>query len=112
MFRYISAVTIAAALGAGAATAQNLDQQMKTTKLAIGLANILASEEYCGLSFNADAVSNWVDENVDPAQMDFTPQVDLYMMGVSQTLAAKTATQKVAHCRVIERTGRHYQFIN
>ena len=87
--------------------AQSLDSMQKAQELG----SILASEEMCGLVYDQDAISRWIDENTDPADMGFSSTLSMMTEGSKFQFEEMSTSSKTAHCRSIERTTRHFGFI-
>lgn len=101
------AVFLAICLIPGIATAQDFESMEK----AQDLGSLLGSEAFCGLTFNQDAVVEWIDANTDPADMGFASALQMMTDGSKFNLEGMSATAKSAHCRAVERTAKHYGFI-
>lgn len=93
---------------AAAASAQSLD----TMRRAQELGGLLASEELCGLIFDAGAIRAWIDTNVEPAQMGFSSMLATMTAGAKFQYADMTPSARAAHCRAVERSARHIGFID
>ncbi len=91
----------------GIAAAQDFDSMMK----AQDLGSVLASETFCGLSYDQDAIATWIDANTDPADMGFAASLETMTMGAAYNLKDMSPSGKTAHCRSITRTAQHYGFI-
>ena len=106
-----TAVGIAAAVLAlaavGLAGAQNFDSM----RLATDLGDVLASEEFCGLTYDQDAISTFIESKVKADDMSFTSTLRMMTDGVRYGLADMTDSQKTAHCRQTERVAKAYGFI-
>lgn len=90
-----------------AASAQSIDSLQKAT----ALGNLLASEELCGFVFNQDAIARWIDENTDPADMGFSATLHMMTEGAKFGFPDMSESSRTAHCRSIERTARHFDFV-
>jgi len=84
---------------------------MDSMWMANELGTILASEEYCGLTFSQDAIAEWIDQNIDPSDMGFSGTLQMMTEGARYNLGGMGASRKTAHCRSIERSARHYGFV-
>ncbi|MCA1304836.1 signal recognition particle [Nitratireductor aquimarinus] len=107
--RLILAVFIFCSSGFGA-VAQQWDD-LQRMKMATQLGSLLGSEEACGLSFNHDAVARFIDTKVPEDDMEFTSMLSTMTGGTSYDLESMPKSQKVAHCRQIERVARSHGFI-
>jgi hypothetical protein len=81
-------------------------------QLASELGTLLASETPCGFAYDQAAIQTYIDKNVPTSEMGFAPMLDMMVMGAEQNFSDMTESTKVAHCRAIEGTARHYGFIN
>lgn len=99
--------SMAAALAASA-SAQSIDSM----GLAMDLGGILGAEAPCGLSYNQAAISAWIDENTDPADMSFSSMLTTMSQGSEYNFRDLSESAKTARCRSVERTARHYGFID
>jgi hypothetical protein len=89
------------------AHAQKYDSQT----LAENLGPLLASEQFCGLSYDQGAISKYVSENVDAADLEFTQKLGLYTRLAAPNLAEMSASQKTAHCTQLMRVAKSFGFI-
>ena len=89
------------------ASAQSMGSMQKATELG----SILASEEFCGLSYNQDAIGSWIDEHTDPSNMGFTSTLNMMTEGSKFQMKGMSESSKTAHCRSVARTARHFGFI-
>ena len=95
-------LAVAVAVPAGAQSARELRDTLSI---------LFASEEPCELSFKHDAIADWVDQHVDPADMRHSTGVAPYVSLHTDRINAQGQSERVAHCRAIERTARHFGFI-
>jgi hypothetical protein len=86
-------------------------QDYKSQLMAMQLGAIIGSEEYCGLSYDQDAISNWIAENADPSDMGFTDYLDMGASAEKMEQQGRNASAKTAHCASITRTAKHYGFV-
>ena len=86
-------------------------QSLDSVRIATNLGTLLAAEEFCGLSYDQEAIGNWIDENTDPADMGFSSTLNMMTGGSAFELEDMSESSKTAHCRSIERTARHFGFI-
>lgn len=94
-------------LAPAVATAQSMDSMQKAQQLG----TVLAAEDFCQLSYDQDAIGQWIDENTDPADMGFSGSLTMMTEGSTFMQADMSESSKTAHCRSIERTARHFGFI-
>lgn len=84
---------------------------MERIQLATSLGDILASEEFCGLTYNATAISSFIDAKVPNDDMQFTSILDTMTGGAKFNLQEMSDSQKAAHCRQIERVAKAFNFV-
>jgi hypothetical protein len=63
---------------------------------AIGLGSIIASERACALSLDRQAITRWIEANIDPKDMRFTENLALHVRVKSRELAEMNQTMKEA----------------
>lgn len=100
-------LSIALAFSASVASGQSFDSMMRATELG----TVLAAEDLCGLSFNQGAVADWIDNNTDPSDMGFPGTLQMMVEGSKFQNSEMTGSVLTAHCRSVERTARHFGFI-
>lgn len=86
-------------------------QSMASMQKAQDLGTLLAAEEFCSLTYDQGAIGRWIDENTDPADMGFSGTLNMMTEGSAFQLRDMSDSSKAAHCRSIERTARHYGFV-
>lgn len=87
--------------------AQNFQSMQGATELG----TILAAEDLCGLTFDQGAVSTWIDENTNPSDMSFPGTLQMMVDGSTFQNSGMPVSALTAHCRSVERTARHFGFI-
>ena len=75
------------------------------------LGSILAAESMCGFTYKKRAISRWIDENTDPSDMGFASTLQLMTDGASFNQNGMSESSRTAHCRSVERSARHFEFI-
>lgn len=108
MIRLALAALLTAAPAALPAAAQD---DFELMDLAFGVGSVLGSEEACGLTFDQDAISRFIDERVPPESLDFHPSLQTAMTGAEFQAESMTPSQTTAHCRAVENSARHYGWI-
>lgn len=101
-------VLTAAVLCATIAQAQSFDSMQRAHELG----GILGSETACGLAYSHAAVEAWIDANVDPADMSFPSTLSMMTQGAELEARSMNGAALAAHCRAVERTARHFNFID
>lgn len=94
-----------------AALPRDMAAEMESAKMANELGTVLGSERWCNLSFDQTAVAAWIDDNVRAEDMGFASMLDLMTQTTGMQVSAMSGSSLTAHCRQIERTARHYGFI-
>lgn len=78
---------------------------------ATNLGKLLASELPCGLSYNHEAINQWIDTNVSADDMGFPSSLNAMTTGSGYLIESMTPTALSAHCHAVERTARNFGFI-
>lgn len=74
------------------------------------LASVIASEEFCSLTYDQAAIQAWVADNVPAEDMNFANQLNVGIMGAEFRQKDMTRSAKTAHCAAIEQTAKYYKF--
>lgn len=77
----------------------------------MSLGGIIGSEEYCGLTYDQDAISAWIDKNVPADEMSFQNYLSMGINSEAYDQPDRSASAKTAHCSSVKRTAAHYGFI-
>lgn len=85
---------------------------LETLQLANALGSLLASEEPCGLSYDQSAIQAFISERVDPAQMDFAPQLSAQTSGMSYSIDEMAGSALTAHCAATKNSAKAFGFIS
>lgn len=83
----------------------------ETRRLASDLGSLLASEQFCGLTYDQAAISAFITANAPPDDMGFAGLMQQSIALHGYSLADITGSAKAAHCTAITQTARHYGFI-
>ena len=75
------------------------------------LGSVLASEEFCGLSYNHDMVAAYIEKSVAADDMTFASSLQLMTDGSKSRLKGMSETAKAAHCVQISRVAKANGFI-
>lgn len=86
-------------------------QSMDTIKLATDLGTLLGSERVCNLTYSEIAITMWIDVKVPPEDMSFASTLSMMTESTAYGLQDISESARIAHCRSIERTAKHYGFI-
>jgi hypothetical protein len=79
--------------------------------LSSALADVLASEKPCGLTYKQEAISRFIDSKVPANDMDFPGHLNMQTAGRGFMIKEMSESAKTAHCRQIERVAKSYGFI-
>jgi len=79
--------------------------------LAHELADLLSSEALCNLSYDQDAIRDFVNKNVPADDRQFSRDLIMYTELSKFTLEHLSPSSKTAHCTQIARVARSYNFI-
>jgi hypothetical protein len=94
-----------------AATPVAAVQDFDMHAVAESLGTIIASEGACGLAYDQAAIADYIDAHVPPDAMEFPSYLDLMVRAGELTLEDQSPGARAAHCHAVERTARHYLFI-
>lgn len=83
---------------------------LEVLQAASALGGILASEEFCGLTFDQAAISAYITKNIPPERMDFAQNLQMQVMGQEYIMKDMKPSAKTAHCTSIAQTAKHYGF--
>jgi hypothetical protein len=86
-------------------------QGMDSTEVAMNLGNLLASEQFCKLEYNQDAIQAFIDSHVKANDLDFPSTLQLMTDGAQTQLEQMSPSAKTAHCTQTVRVARSYGFI-
>lgn len=100
-------LAVATIFVAEVAIADSLASMEKATNLG----SVIASEEFCDLTFDQDAIEDWIDQNVDPDDMGFPSTLNMMVMGSEFQHEGMSKSAKTAHCRSIKRVAKRYGFV-
>lgn len=104
-------VSLALCVALGTSTAAHAWDDFERMTVATSLGNVLASEEYCGLSYDQAAISTFIDKSVPADDLEFNPMLSTMTDGASYDLEQMSESQKTAQCRQTERVARSNGFI-
>jgi hypothetical protein len=85
--------------------------QAISRKSAIVLGKVLASEGPCGLTYDQEAIGNWIDKNTDPSDLVFPSYLSIGAASIRLRIKTMSTSSKTAHCLSVERTARYLGFI-
>lgn len=85
-------------------------QDFESMTLATNLGSVLASEDLCELTYNQDAISAFIEKEVDADDMSFPSTLQVMVQGQDFQNQSMSASAKTAHCAQIKRVARSYGF--
>ncbi|WP_337660101.1 signal recognition particle [Anderseniella sp. Alg231-50] len=86
------------------------DSSLQSLTIATELGTVLASEEFCGLTYKQDAIVAFVEEKVKADDMGFAGNLEMQVMGSKALFNEMGQSQKTAHCTQIKRVAKSYGF--
>lgn len=102
-FIIISALAVAPSLASA--------QSVEGMRIADGLGTVIASEEFCGLSYDQEAIVSWIDSNAPANDLQFPSLLNMSVTGTGYMIQGMAASAKTAHCAAVAKTARSYGFI-
>lgn len=95
-------ITVALAVLAAPAAAQNLDGMMRANELA----TVIGSEELCDLALDQKGIEAWITANVAPDDLSFASQLQTMTMGQTFQQEGMSTSAKTAHCAAVRHTAK------
>ena len=86
-------------------------QSLESMNVANQLGTVLASEEFCGLSYDQAAIEKFIEEKVAADDMGFASNLQVMTEGQRYSLKDMSASSRTAHCAQIRRVAKSYEFI-
>ncbi|GHA13266.1 hypothetical protein GCM10007989_04810 [Devosia pacifica] len=86
-------------------------QDFGSMNTAVELGTVLGSEEACGLSYDQEAITAFIEAEVAADDMSFASTLQTMVMGQEMQINELSASAKTAHCAQITRVARSYGFI-
>jgi hypothetical protein len=74
------------------------------------LGRILGSEEFCGLTFDQNALAEFIRKNVKEDDTEFASNLNLTTGNAKRETKDMNASQKTALCVQITRTAKNFSF--
>lgn len=93
-------------------TAPVAAQSMSSMTLANNLGTVLASEEFCGLTYNQSAIKAFIEKSVKADDMSFPSTLSSMTMGAKYSLKDMSPSDKTARCAQVARIAKSYGFIS
>jgi len=83
---------------------------LQRMELAQQLGSVLAGESACGLSYDQDAISDFIEAKVPADDMQFSGLLTLMTSGVEYEVSEMSVSQMTAFCTQTRRVARSYGF--
>jgi hypothetical protein len=94
-----------------AASPRAADRDDATQNLMRDLGDVLAAEEFCGLSYDQQAIRSFIEKNVPRDDMGFAGDLASHADDLKWSLYKEmTPSQKTAYCTQEARVAKHYGF--
>lgn len=75
-----------------------------------GLADVIAAEEFCGLSYDQSAIETFIGTHVAADDLDFTGMLTAMIYLAEENQKAMSPSAATAHCAQIRRLAGTYRF--
>jgi hypothetical protein len=109
--KFANLIITATALLACLASAPAIGAAIDSMNLANELGSVLASEKLCGLTYDQDAISAFIESKVSAKDMSFANTLMMMTRGNEVQLEDLSPAGKVAHCTQIRRVAKSYGFV-
>jgi hypothetical protein len=80
--------------------------------IARDLGLLLASEKYCEVKYQQEAIDKFVERTVDANDLSFTRKLNAAIRISGVAISDLTTSQKTAHCKSIIRSAQAYEFLS
>ncbi|WP_247653367.1 signal recognition particle [Pannonibacter phragmitetus] len=107
LFRVCLIVAGAMTAGAGAHAQGALDSMRKAQQLA----DVLGSEAACGLTYDQEAISAYIDKAIPADDMSFTSNLNMFVSATEFQLQGMSTSAKTAHCTQVRRVAKSFGFL-
>lgn len=85
--------------------------QMQSLKLATDIGTVIGSEEYCGLKFDQQAISEYVTEHADKTDLGFASTLTMMVQGTEYNISTLSPSGKTAHCAAVKVAATSFGFL-
>ncbi|WP_395815242.1 hypothetical protein [Devosia sp.] len=75
-----------------------------------GLADVLAAEDFCKLTYDQPAIEAFIQAHVAPDDLDFTSNLTAFIYVAGEHQLEMTTSAATAHCTQIRRLAKTYGF--
>jgi hypothetical protein len=86
-------------------------QAAESFTLANELGMVIASEQFCQLTFKQEAIQAFVEKRVPADDMSFPPTLNLMIQGAEFNMQKMSPSARTAHCAQIRRLAVSYGFV-
>ncbi len=105
--KYLHTITLVTTLTfASMASAQS----MKTMNAAEQLGKMIAYEKKCGISYNQEAIANWLDKNF-PGDMEFSSLLAGSILLEKYQINGRSSMENTITCTIVRRAAKDKGFI-
>lgn len=80
-------------------------------QISIQLGSLIGSEGYCSLSYDQDAIQQYILKRVSPDDLDFAENLDTFTTATIYENEKRSASAKTAHCAQTTRVAKSLGFI-
>lgn len=87
-----------------------LAQSSDTFMLSSELGSVIAAEEFCGLTYDQNAIAAFIENKVPADDMGFAGMLNMQVIGHGAMQEDMTPSLKTAHCAQMGRVARSYGF--
>ncbi|MFB2530686.1 hypothetical protein ACEYYA_00795 [Paracoccus sp. p3-h83] len=84
---------------------------LKAMQAASGIGTLMASEKYCGLTYDQAAITAYVTAQTPAGDLNFAQQIDVGRMGEEFAQKDRPDSGKTAHCAAIAKAAADHGFI-
>jgi len=75
------------------------------------IGSLIAAERFCGLKYDDDMITVWVDDRVHHSDRSFFNRLDTAIVQNERRQHAMTGAARQAHCSTVFATANHYGFL-
>jgi hypothetical protein len=103
-------LSFAVAMMLGFSVQSAMADSLKAMKTATNLGSVLAAEDACGLTYDQEAISAFIEKHVDADDMDFPSTLKLMTEGSKFQLTEMSKSELTAYCTQVKRLAKTYGF--
>ena len=83
-----------------------------SSDVALELGTVLASEAFCDLSYDHNAIEAYIQKNVPADDMSFPSMLNMMTSGSEEQFREMSPSAKAAHSAQIRRIAKSFRFVN